>query len=86
MRIIGPPYYKPESSTLDEKTCRILHEMRLREARRHRLKDARRKREARLVCPECGDSLKVSLKGRWVCQHCLGPMILPRQRVVFRAL
>jgi hypothetical protein len=72
MRIIGPPYYKPEVTCLKPPfSGETMHKARLREDRERRLQEFRRKREASLRCPECGDSMKVSLFSRWFCQHCL---------------
>lgn len=87
MRIIGPPTYKPNPPyTLPEATVAVLRERRLADAKRRRLENARREREARLRCPECGDSLKVRYKGAWACQHCLCQMILPGvDRLWFRS-
>lgn len=81
MRIIGPPHYKPEVTCLDPKTAALtreyLRKRRLADERRDLLRKARRKREAALMCPDCGDTLKVRYQGRWVCHHCLGVMVLP---------
>jgi tRNA A37 N6-isopentenylltransferase MiaA len=77
MRIIGPPGYKPEPAyTSDAETCRILHERRLADVRRHARRQARWAREAQLWCPACGDDLKTRYNRRWACQHCLGEMVV----------
>ncbi len=78
MRIIGPPHYKPEVTCLQPPwdAGEILYKKRKTEERRNRLRVAREHREARLRCPECGDSMKVRLYRRWFCRHCLMEMTL----------
>lgn len=45
------------------------------EARAKLVRQKRRARRlARLRCPECHDSLRISLQNRWICQHCLCTM------------
>jgi ribosomal protein L37AE/L43A len=76
MRIIGPPDYKPwPPFTSDSEQCRFATEARLRNDRMLRRRTAQRAREARLRCPECGDSLKVRHRGAWTCRHCLARMV-----------
>ena len=75
MRIIGPPYYKPEVTCLippfpSEK----MREERLKAEQEARLANARRKRESALRCPLCGDAMKIRLRRRWLCRHCLTEM------------
>lgn len=75
MRIIGPPEYQPEITCLEPPFFgERMTEARLKAERKRVLEHARRKREARLRCPECGDSLKVRLHHRWFCRHCLMDM------------
>jgi hypothetical protein len=76
MRIIGPPYYKPEITCLRPPFEGQKHHLaRLKEERRGRLEKLRRYHEARLRCPDCGDSMKVLLNRRWLCRHCLIAMV-----------
>ena len=81
MRIIGPPYYKPEGTCLAAGIAKAAYEQRMAEERKRRLENARRKYEARLRCPECGDGLKIRHRGPsgyyWACRHCLGEMVVP---------
>lgn len=75
MRIIGPPYYKPEVTCLEPPfPSDNMRAARLAKERRIRLQAARREREDKLRCPDCGDSLKVRIRWQWRCRHCLGFM------------
>ena len=75
MRIIGPPNYRPEVTCLEPPFCgEGMHASRMRLERKNRLEKLRRDREARLRCPECGDTMKVRLFQRWFCRHCLMEM------------
>ena len=78
MRIIGPPYYKPEViCDRPPFPSEGMRKSRLADDLRIRSETARRKREARLRCPDCGGSMKVRLGRRWLCHHCLVRMIVP---------
>ena len=39
--------------------------------------DKLRRRNARLVCADCGDRHKILVQRRWVCRHCMAPMVDP---------
>lgn len=52
-----------------------LHRRRLADDAALLRKHRQRCREARLWCPDCGDKQKIRLRGRWICRHCLEPMV-----------
>lgn len=68
--------YRPEVRCTPEVTLALARQ-RAQEAFQARLKEAKRRRENRLVCPDCGDQHKIRLNRRWVCRHCVVAMVQP---------